>query len=46
MWGKIGWTIIETEEVNEEIIRDALTCAYCNVAPKDLAASFLKDNQE
>ncbi len=45
-WGKIGWTIIETAELHEEIIKDALTCAYCTVAPTDLAATFIKAEQE
>lgn len=36
-WGKQGWTIIEMEKVNKELFTDALTTAYCEVAPKKLA---------
>jgi predicted DNA-binding protein (MmcQ/YjbR family) len=36
-WGKQGWTIIEMEKVNKDLFADALTTAYCEVAPKKLA---------
>lgn len=36
-WGKQGWTLIEMDKVNEAILIDALTTAYCEVAPKILA---------
>lgn len=36
-WGKQGWTIIELEKVHEDLFKDALTTAYCEVAPKKLA---------
>lgn len=36
-WGKQGWTIIQLDQVNEDILKDALTTAYCGVAPKNLA---------
>ncbi|MBN8706935.1 MAG: MmcQ/YjbR family DNA-binding protein [Bacteroidetes bacterium] len=36
-WGKQGWTFIETNLVQEELFLDALTTAYCEVAPKKLA---------
>ncbi len=36
-WGKQGWTIIEMEEVHEAMFIDALTTAYCEVAPAKLA---------
>ena len=36
-WGKQGWTIIEMNKVRKELFIDALTTAYCNVAPKKLA---------
>lgn len=32
-WGKQGWTLIELEKVREELFVDALTTAYCEVAP-------------
>ncbi len=36
-WGKQGWTLIEMEKVKKELFIDALTTAYCEVAPKKLA---------
>lgn len=36
-WGKQGWTLIEMRKVNKELFTDALTSAYCEVAPKRLA---------
>lgn len=36
-WGKQGWTLIEMDSVNEDLFTDALTTAYCEVAPKKLA---------
>jgi predicted DNA-binding protein (MmcQ/YjbR family) len=36
-WGKHGWTIIEMKKVNKDLFTDALTTAYCEVAPKKLA---------
>jgi predicted DNA-binding protein (MmcQ/YjbR family) len=36
-WGKRGWTLIEMEKVHEDLFIDALTTAYCTVAPKKLA---------
>ena len=36
-WGKQGWTLIEMSKVHKEIFLDALTTAYCEVAPKKLA---------
>lgn len=36
-WGKQGWTNIELNKVNDDLFIDALTTAYCNVAPKKLA---------
>ena len=35
--GKQGWTMIELSKVRENLFIDALTCAYCEVAPKKLA---------
>ena len=35
-WGKQGWTNIELEKVDEEMLRDALKTAYCEVAPGKL----------
>lgn len=36
-WGKQGWTFIELENVRKDLFLDALTMAYCEVAPKNLA---------
>jgi predicted DNA-binding protein (MmcQ/YjbR family) len=36
-WGKQGWTLIEMTKVNKNLFIDALTTAYCEVAPKKLA---------
>jgi predicted DNA-binding protein (MmcQ/YjbR family) len=35
-WGKHGWTIIEMNKINKALFADALTKAYCEVAPKKL----------
>ncbi|HVG14071.1 MAG TPA: MmcQ/YjbR family DNA-binding protein [Chitinophagaceae bacterium] len=36
-WGKQGWTFIEMSKVKKSIFTDALTTAYCEVAPKNLS---------
>ncbi len=36
-WGKQGWTFIELTKVKKELFAEALTSAYCEVAPKKLA---------
>ncbi|NBW38203.1 MAG: MmcQ/YjbR family DNA-binding protein [Cytophagia bacterium] len=36
-WGKQGWTLIEMKKVKKDLVTDALTTAYCEVAPKKLA---------
>ena len=36
-WGKQGWTLIDLKNVYESVFIDALTTAYCNVAPEKLA---------
>lgn len=41
-WGTQGWTIIELNLVHEELVADALTAAYCEVAPKKLAEQIQK----
>jgi predicted DNA-binding protein (MmcQ/YjbR family) len=42
-WGKQGWTFFELDKVKTEMVVDALTTAYCNVAPKRLAKQYLGD---
>jgi hypothetical protein len=36
-WGKQGWTFVSLATVDEGMLKDALTQAYCEVAPKKLA---------
>jgi hypothetical protein len=45
-WGKQGWTIIEMQKIRKEIFVDALTTAYCEVAPKKLADQVRPNNYE
>ncbi|MBL0341088.1 MAG: MmcQ/YjbR family DNA-binding protein [Bacteroidetes bacterium] len=42
-WGKYGWTLIELKKIRKEMLKDAITCAYCAVAPKKLAAKYLPE---
>ena len=37
-WGKQGWTFVHLEHVSERTLRDVLTAAWRNVAPKTIAA--------
>src|SRR5688500_6996818 len=39
-WGKQGWTIVELKRVRKDLFTDALTTAYCTVAPKTLAVKY------
>lgn len=41
-WGKHGWTLVDLARADEEMLIGALTTAYCEVAPKNLAAPFLE----
>lgn len=36
-WGKQGWTLIELDKVHEDLFKDALSTAYCEVAPTKLS---------
>jgi predicted DNA-binding protein (MmcQ/YjbR family) len=36
-WGKQGWTDIEMKKVKMDLFLDALTTAYCEVAPNKLS---------
>ncbi|MBX2971116.1 MAG: MmcQ/YjbR family DNA-binding protein [Cyclobacteriaceae bacterium] len=36
-WGKQGWTLVELKKVRSRVFSDALTTAYCEVAPQKLA---------
>ncbi len=42
-WGKYGWTLIELKKIRKEMLKDAITCAYCAVAPKKLASKYLQE---
>lgn len=42
-WGKQGWTLIEMSKVNKNLFIDALTTAYCEVAPKKLSLTVRPD---
>ncbi|HSI74630.1 MAG TPA: MmcQ/YjbR family DNA-binding protein [Lunatimonas sp.] len=42
-WGKKGWTFIELDRLTDQVLKDALTSAYCEVAPMKLRES-IKDN--
>jgi hypothetical protein len=35
-WGKSGSTYFELKKIKKEMLKDGLTQAYCNVAPKAL----------
>jgi hypothetical protein len=41
-WGKQGWTAIELGKIRTYMLKDALTTAYCSVAPKRLAGKYRK----
>ncbi|HMI65781.1 MAG TPA: hypothetical protein VK517_07095 [Cyclobacteriaceae bacterium] len=45
-WGKKGATFVELQMVRKDIFRDALTTAYCRVAPKKLANLYLPDGED
>lgn len=39
-WGKQGWTFVELKKVKKEMFADALTAAYCEVAPAKLSSKY------
>jgi hypothetical protein len=41
-WGLNGMTTIKLNKVKKSMVKDALTCAYCNVAPAQLAQKYLR----
>jgi predicted DNA-binding protein (MmcQ/YjbR family) len=45
-WGKQGWTFIEMTKVHKDLFVDALTTAYCEVAPKKLADQIKPNEKE
>ncbi len=40
-WGLNSATYIELKKVPKDLFKDALTVAYCNIAPPKLAAKYL-----
>ncbi len=40
-WGRMGFTLVNLKKIKKSMFRDALTTAYCTVAPPKLAAPFL-----
>lgn len=45
-WGKQGWTLIEMKKVNKDLFTDAVTTAYCEVAPKKFAEQIRPNDSE
>jgi hypothetical protein len=39
-WGKQGWTVADLKTISHEILLDALTTSYCNVAPARLSEKY------
>ena len=39
-WGKQGWTLIDLNKVQIEILKDIITTSYCEVAPAKLSAQL------
>lgn len=39
-WGKKGFTYVELQKVRTDMLKDAITVSYCNVAPKKLAEKY------
>lgn len=44
-WGKKGWTFINLEKIEEEMLLDALTNAYCETAPKELSKKLTEERK-
>lgn len=44
-WGRQGWTLVELNRVPDGMLEDALTTAYCEVAPPRLAALVRPKNK-
>lgn len=45
-WGKYGWTLINLKKVKKATFKDAITTAYCTVAPPQLAKKYKLNNLE
>ena len=45
-WGQKGWTLVELEKVGEELLKEVVLAAYCEVAPKKLAGQLHKKGDD
>jgi hypothetical protein len=41
-WGKHGWTHFHLNKLDDKFLNDALTAAYCEVAPQRLVAKYIQ----
>ncbi len=39
-WGTQGATFVDLKKVRKDMLKDAMTVAYCNIAPKKLAEQY------
>lgn len=39
-WGKQGWTMMDIEKIEKELMIDALSAAYCAMAPNSKSVVF------
>ena len=39
-WGRMGFTLVNLKKVKKSMFKDALTIAYCNVAPPKIGDAF------
>ena len=44
-WGKQGWTFVHLNKVRSEMLKDALSLAFCEIAPKRLSKQLSSENQ-
>lgn len=42
-WGRQGATFVDLKKVRKDMMKDALTVAYCGIAPKKLAEQYLTE---
>jgi len=45
-WGKQGWTLIEMSTIKTALFTDAITTAYCEVAPGKLSKLVRENNNQ
>jgi hypothetical protein len=45
-WGKQGWTYLDLKKIPKNMLTDALTLAYCKVAPHKLSSQLKLKTQE